>query len=293
MVSTPGRIAVIGLGQIGGSLAAALRAYRDAGCAGDLVVTGCDRDPGLTAEALGRGIIDSGGGNLAACARDAGVVVLAVPVRESIRLIPGIASAMPAGALLLDTGSTKQAVVEAMNRSGCDIRFFGGHPIAGTEKSGPESWDPRLFTGRTFVVTRTARSDGASAEIVEWLLAAVGADVYYMEAAAHDRALAVTSHLPLLVAGGLVASAGHPIPGVEHPGKLAGGSFSSATRVTGKPPAMIADVLTTNRDQLRLAYEAFDREVRELLAIADPAQLASRLSALGEARRRIVTGGRP
>ena len=120
MTSEHKRIAVIGLGQIGGSLASALGTAggdrrRDDGAAS---VTGYDRDPAVTAEALRRGVIDRDAGSPSACADGADIVVLAVPVREIIRLVPDVAGIMRPGSVLLDTGSTKRSVVEAMNACG-------------------------------------------------------------------------------------------------------------------------------------------------------------------------------
>ena len=294
MTSEQKKIAVIGLGQIGGSVASALGTAggdrrRDDGV---VSVTGYDRDPALTAAALQHGIIDRDADSPAVCADGADIVVLAVPVRDIIRLVPDVTSTMRPGSVLLDTGSTKRPVVDAMNACEGKIRCFGGHPIAGSEKSGPDSWDERLFVRRTFVITPTASSDTASRRVVEWLVATIGGHIYSMDAAEHDSTLAVTSHLPLLLAGGLVGLAGKATADIEQLGDLIGGSFSSATRVTQKPPAMTTDILYTNRHSLAEAYDVFDRDMRRALAMLgeDPDAFASKLSDLRDMRRRIVPG---
>ncbi len=305
MTSNRRRIAVIGLGQIGGSLASALgtasvpRTASALEAGGDrrrddgtVSVTGYDRDPAVTAEALRRGVIDKDARSPSACADGADIVVLAVPVREIIRLIPDVAGVMLPGSVLLDTGSTKRSVVDAMNACPGEARCFGGHPIAGDEKSGADSWDGRLFLRKTYVVTPTTSSDAVSRSEVEWLVTTIGAHSHSMDAAEHDRVMAATSHLPLLLAGGLVELAGMTTPNMEQLGDLIGGSFLSATRVTQKPAAMTTDILFTNHDQLSDAYDVFDRKMRRALGVLreNPDVFASKLSELRDMRRHIVSG---
>ena len=187
------QIAIIGLGQVGGSLAWAFKQCSDSGSdrAPAPVVTGCDREDHVVSEALRRGIID----RAIECdeVATADLVILATPVGEIIALVPRVAKSMKAGSILLDVGSTKGEIVAEMNRSARAVQravhCFGGHPVSGTERSGPEGWDRRFFADRPFVIVETESSRPEAKETLTVLLTAIGSTVVFMDAGAHDALL--------------------------------------------------------------------------------------------------------
>jgi prephenate dehydrogenase len=255
-------IGIIGLGQIGGSLAAALRnssqfSYK---------IGALDLRARLEEEALQREIIDYPIDSDLTEINKMDLLILAAPVRAIASMIPAFKRRMAPGSILLDTGSTKRSIVEAMEASEEPVFCFGGHPITGIETSGVDSWQASLFNDRPFVLVRTASSDRGAEDALRELIRDIGGQPVVTDARAHDRSLAVTSHLPLLLANALVAVSAKRLGDDDMP-LLFGASFESATRVVRKPTEMIADILATNRDLLAEAYDAFDGEVRRLLGV--------------------------
>lgn len=219
-------VAVVGLGQIGGSLAAAL-------AAAGREVTGWDVDPAARAAAEGRGV---------RIGRElGGVVVLAVP-------LPALATALDdltvdPDATVTDVGSVKAPVLAALGpRYG--VRYVGGHPMAGTERSGPEAVDPGLFAGARWAVCLEPGTDLARWLRVAEVALAVGAEVVPVTAVDHDRAVAAVSSVPHLLAAALAAAAGEAGPLAL---TLAAGSFRDGTRVAGSDPGFVTAMLEGNR----------------------------------------------
>ncbi|MBI2921174.1 MAG: prephenate dehydrogenase [Planctomycetes bacterium] len=234
-------VAIVGMGQIGGSLGMALLRRRLTRC-----VIGIDRDARALRKARARGACTETSRDLRASAR-ADLVVLAVPVRAILALAPRAARLLRPGALLTDTGSTKAAVARAFRP------FPGavpGHPMCGTEKPGIDAADPEIFRGAPWVLTRRAPR-------LEHLVRALGARPVLMTSAAHDREAALVSHLPYAVALWLSRRAGPDPP-------LAAGSFRSATRVAAQPAAMGADILLTNPFPLARELETMAAGLRRL-----------------------------
>jgi prephenate dehydrogenase len=255
-------IGIIGLGQIGGSLAAALKTSSQF----DYKIGALDLRARLEEEALQREIIDYPIDSDFQEINKMDLLVLAAPVRSITSMIPAFKRRMAPGSILLDTGSTKRGVVAAMEASDEPVHCFGGHPITGVEKSGVNSWDASIFNHRPFVLVRTASSESAAEELLRELIRGIGGHPVVTDARAHDRSLAVTSHLPVLLANALIAVSAKRM-GADDTPLLFESSFESATRVVRKPTEMTADILSTNRDLLAEAYDAFDGEVRRLLGV--------------------------
>ena len=218
-------VGVVGLGQIGGSLAAAL-------CAAGREVTGWDVDPAAREAAERRGVRIS---------RElAGVVVLAVPLPETATALEGLT--IDADATITDVGSVKVPVVaEAQLAYGG--RFVGGHPMAGTERSGWAAADPGLFAGARWVVCLEPDTDLTRWLRVAEVALAAGAEVVPVTAAEHDQAVAVVSHVPHLLAAALAAAAGEAGPLALG---LAAGSFRDGTRVAGSDPDLVTAMVEGN-----------------------------------------------
>lgn len=251
----PDRIAFLGLGLIGGSIALALRA---AGCTARLAAwTPSLAGPG---EALRAGAIDEVAVLPEAAIAGAGLVILAGPPLGVIELLEagtatGPWAALAPGALVTDVASTKAQVVSAAMRAA--LPFVGGHPMAGRETSGFAAATPDLFVDRPWVVVEGASSPADGPALVEALATAAGARPVRMDADAHDAAVAAISHLPLVAAAALVeAVAGDPTKWAEV-GPLAASGWRDMTRLARGDVDMGAGILATNRLALTVQLRAF------------------------------------
>jgi prephenate dehydrogenase len=278
-------VAVVGLGLMGGSLALALRGK----CAR---LVGVARRPEVASLAARTQVVDAAYRDIPEAVRDAGVVVLATPVCHILQAIPEVAAHMRPGALLLDLGSTKARVVEALGRIPEGLLAVGGHPMCGKEVGGLESADGSLFRSAPFVFTPTARTtDDAMPRAFE-LAEAVGARPLVLDAERHDRAVAVVSHLPYLLAASLVraemeASAADPVVR-----DLAASGFRDTTRLAASQVEMMLGILLTNREAVELALDVFERklaDVRSLLDEPDSPRLRDWMVGAQQRRREIFT----
>ena len=248
------RLAIIGLGQIGGSIGLSL-----AGGAWRRV--GWDMDARARDQALAAGAVDAVAGSLREACDGAAIAVIATPVDTLPALIAEAAAALPAGAALLDTGSARGGASEALARAAArGVRAVGGHPIAGNEGHGFDSARPGLFRGAVFAL---CPADGAIPEIVRALVADLGARPLEVSPDAHDRALARTSHLPYLVACAIQDV------GAEHASRgLSGPGFRDMTRLAASDARMAGAFLRANAREVAAAWrelrEAIERRVSEL-----------------------------
>jgi prephenate dehydrogenase len=296
-VTSLGRIAIVGTGQVGTMLGMALMAARH-GSSPEIdvgQVTLVDERAGVAVESLARGAGDAVGAGAAEAFAEADTLILAVPVPAIVGLIDGLGPTAPAGALVIDTGSTKRPVVEAMRRSiPAAAHAVGGHPMAGTEVPGPAGADPERLRGATFALT-PVRDDPAGIARARTLVEIVGARPYEVGADEHDRAVAMTSHLPHLLAFALsvaaeraaAASGGGPSP-------LISSGFLGASRLAEGDPAATAGFLAANADQVVMAAARFHDAFDALIARIDEPHALERALADARAARRSLTrkGGR-
>lgn len=275
-------VAIVGLGLMGGSLALALRQSR--ACR---QVRGIARRPETVAEALARRVVDVGATELEEGVAGADVVVLAVPVRAIIDMIPQVGALMRPGSLLVDLGSTKREIAQTMNRLPPQVQAIGGHPMCGKESSGLESADLTLYRGATFALTPLPRTSPRSLALARELAHAVGAQPLVVEAEQHDRLVAAISHLPYLLAASLVATARTVAEGDPRVWQLAASGFRDTSRLAASDVRMMLDILMTNRaaigEMIDLAQANLD-ELRGLITAEDEGALRERLSALQRQR---------
>ena len=261
-------VGIVGLGQIGGSLAAAL-------LAAGRPVAGWDVDPAAREAAAARG--------LRITRELAGVVVLAVPLPTTTEALDEVTVA--ADATITDVGSVKVPVLAALGAA-YGGRFVGGHPMAGTERSGHAATDPGLFTGARWAVCLEPDTDLARWLRVAEVALAAGAEVVPVTAAEHDDAVAAVSHVPHLLAAALAAAAGQAGPLAL---SLAAGSFRDGTRVAGSDPALVTAMVEGNAAPAAVALQRvraqLDRPWPELIAAG--AAIAARRAA-PDGPRRIV-----
>ena len=248
------RIAIIGLGQIGGSLGLALESARG------WQRVGFDTRPGVRRKALAKGAVDEIARSLEeACAR-AQLAVVAVPVDVMPAVIDRVAEALPKNAVLLDTGSARRGVTEALARAARRVRAVGGHPIAGNERRGLAGASAQLFHGAPFALL-PAR--GNVPPVVRALVRDIGAEARVVTAREHDLALARTSHLPWLVSRALAR-----LGGAASRRRLAGPGYASMTRLAASDPRIARAYTGANARNVRAAWRQLrselDREVRAL-----------------------------
>jgi prephenate dehydrogenase len=275
------RIAVLGVGLIGGSVALAARERLGAS------VAGYDASADAVARALERGAIDDGCDSVAVAVADADAVFVAVPVGRVPDLVDAALAAVAAGCVVTDVGSTKRAVVAAHD----DPRFVGGHPLAGAESAGVEHARADLFEGATWYLTPTARTSGMLYERLHRLLHGLGARPTAIDAETHDRILATVSHLPHVLANVLVSQAAGTLADGDARLPATGPSFRDATRVAGASSAIWADIYLSNRDALGAELDrTIDRlqSVRESLAAGDRDAIAAWNDAAAADRRTLL-----
>ncbi|MGK2940579.1 MAG: prephenate dehydrogenase [Immundisolibacter sp.] len=256
-------IVIIGLGLIGGSLARDLRRCGHR-------VTACGRDAGRLAPALKLGIVDAVEPDWQVAVAGADLVVLAVPVGRTREVYARIRPHLTADTPVTDVGSSKCSVVRDLTAlcGRLPAQFVPGHPIAGTEHSGFAASVEGLFAGRTVVLTPTAETDPAAEARVAALWLEVGARVLTLSAEQHDAALALTSHLPQMLAYTLMGQFAEFGQG-KTLAELAGSGFRDMTRLAGSDPAMWHDVSLANRAQLSLALRRYMERLGELAAAVD------------------------
>ncbi len=256
------RLAVLGVGLIGGSVALALKR---AGAVRQVV--GYGRDRGNLGVAQSLGIIDEIAAGPEQAVAGADCVLLAMPVGAMAETFSRIAPHLAAAALLTDAGSTKQDVIAAA-RSGLGGqigRFVPGHPIAGAEKSGALAARADLYAGRNVILTPLPENAAATVAAVADLWRACGARLMEMSAAEHDRVFAAVSHLPHLAAFALVDElASRPEAGLYF--RLAGSGFRDFTRIAASSPEMWRDIALANREALAAELDAYVSRLSHLRA---------------------------
>jgi prephenate dehydrogenase len=246
----PGSVAILGLGLIGGSLALDLRAL-------GVRVVGWDR-PAVLRQARRRRLVDVAARTAEEAARGVELVVLAAPPAANLRLLALLAGLGSGGPVVTDVGSVKRPIVAEAERLGLR-RFVGGHPLAGTERSGIAAARPGLFAGRAWVLTPGPGTQPRASRLVGRLARALGArPVRRMEASEHDRAVAFLSHLPQVVAWALLAAAqGDPV--ARRHLALAGPGFRDMTRLARSPRGLWREILAQNAGESSRALRALQR----------------------------------
>ena len=233
-------VGVIGLGQIGGSLCAALSAR------GEYRVVGFDTSESLMQEAQKREITHSIGKSCADLIRHSQIVVLATPQSATIALLKEHVALLREKELVTDTGSLKEEVCAAA-QSLKFANFVGGHPIAGSEKRTPEAWDKDLFDRAIYFYCPTTGTDPSAVEAFHQIAEQIGSAPKQTDAAEHDRLFALTSGLPHSVAIALQSMLGQERASAKELGSFVGPSFRSATRVAQSDPELIRFLLWDNR----------------------------------------------
>ena len=259
------RLVVVGLGLIGGSFA---KGVREKGLFHEVV--GVDRDPETRRLAVDLGVVDRCEESLAAGCRDADVIQLAVPILAMEKVLGELATLDIGNAILTDVGSAKGNVVRAANVvfGGMPPRFVPGHPIAGSEQSGVEAANAKLFRRHKVILTPLDNADADAIQCVENLWRELGADVEQMAVEHHDEVLAATSHLPHLLAFTLVDSLAKRSENLEI-FRYAAGGFRDFTRIAGSDPVMWHDIFLANREAVLRILDVFRDDLDDLREAVD------------------------
>lgn len=277
------RLCIIGLGLMGGSLALALKA---AGWAAP--ITGVSRNAETLATARQRGAIDCGTSDLAEGMRDAGIVILATPVRTLLRQISQVGELAPAGALIMDLGSTKAQVCAALDDLPAGLQPVGGHPMCGKETAGFAAAEAGLFRDRTWVLCPLPRTSFDAFSQARALAELTGAHTLTLDPVAHDRAVAAVSHLPYAAAVALVNAVVAGNDPLAWP--LAASGFRDTSRVAASDVDMMLDILLTNRQFVGEWLARFSRQVtgiQQALSTGDEETLRRLLSQGQQIRSRM------
>jgi len=255
------RVALIGVGLIGSSMA---HGIRRAGLAGH--ISGYAHTPEIVERARKIGIVDSMHDDLASCVKDADLVVLAAPVGAFADIAKAIAPHLKPGAIVSDTGSVKGVMFrDVAPHLPKGVHLIPAHPIAGTEQSGPEAGFPELFDGRWCILTPAADADAAAVEKLKAFWEKLGSQVEVMDAKHHDLVLAITSHLPHLIAYNIVGTANHLEQVTKGEViKYSAGGFRDFTRIAASDPTMWRDVFLNNKEAVLEMLGRFSEDLTDL-----------------------------
>jgi len=253
------RIAILGIGLIGSSLTRAIKKHK---LCGNVVAY----DPANAAQALSLGVIDQVAETAAEAVQGADLVIFAVPIGAYEDLAAAIAPHLAPGAIVSDVGSVKMAVIRDLGPHIPEgVHLVPAHPIAGTENSGPKAGFAELFVGRWAVITPPPGTDAAAVAKVQALWQAVGSQVEVMEPAHHDSVLAITSHLPHLIAYTIVGTAtdlGSTLQ--QEVIKFSASGFRDFTRIAASDPVMWRDIFLNNREAVLDVLQRFTEDLTAL-----------------------------
>ena len=251
---TDSRIAIVGLGLMGGSLALALKEH----CAQIIAV---DSDPDTVVYARKHKIVDQIAESPDRILPQADIVLLAAPVRGILELIHTLPKLHPGEAIVIDIGSTKVDIIKEMQKLPPRFDPIGGHPMCGKEKLSIENAEACLFQNATFAFTPCENTSNNAQQFAEQVARSIGATPFWIDAETHDRWTAATSHFPYLAAAALTLST----PAAAAP--LAGPGFRSSTRLAATPASVMLDILATNQINIIEALDQFQEQIQSITGL--------------------------
>lgn len=265
------KIAIIGLGLMGGSLALALRGKCDS-------LFGIDPDEKTRRLALDQHIVDAASADPAQLLPQADMLILAAPVPAILTLLEDLPRWSNNPLVVMDIGSSKAQILQRMERLPANFDPIGGHPICGKEKLTLENADRTLYYGAPFILTPLARSTARARSAADQLLTVLGAKKIQIDATEHDRILAHTSHTPYLLSSALALATPEDAAGLIGPG------FRSSSRLAGTPSSMMLGVLLSNRENVLAVLERVQDELALLTSALYERDLETLQSSLDAAR---------
>jgi prephenate dehydrogenase len=282
------RVAIIGLGLIGGSLGLALKR---AGVA-EIEISGFSRNPKTASKALSLGVIDKAEAELAAAVERASMVIIATPVLAIRDILRQIAAHLPAQCIVTDTGSTKMEVMEwAQDLLPSTVDFIGGHPMTGKEISGLDGAEAELFNGCIYCLTPKSNASSEAVQSMTRLVRRVGANPLFIDPAEHDNFVAAVSHLPFLLSAALVSATAND-PSWAEMSKLAATGYRDLSRLALGDPEMSRDICLTNQVNIVNWMDQYIEELRKYrrLILEGGEELMEALLRAQQARRKWLQG---
>lgn len=254
------RVAIIGLGLLGGSIGLAVRELLP-----DVRTSGYDRDPAVRQRAAARGLVETVHDRAEEAVREADLVILCVPVGAMAAAAAAFASSLPAGCMVSDVGSSKASVAKALREALPGVTVIPAHPVAGTERSGPDAGFAELFRHRWCILTPEVDAPPDAVARLSAFWEGLGAKIEVMDPVHHDLVLAVTSHIPHLIAFTIVGTASDLEQVTQSEViKYSAGGFRDFTRIAASDPIMWRDVFLSNRDAV---LEMLGRFTEDLTAM--------------------------
>ena len=284
-------VCIIGLGLIGGSIGLSMKKNNF-----DSKIIGYAKTEKTLLRAVERGFIDYAEKSLVKAVDGADLVILATPLSTFRPIIEEIVPFLKEGSIVTDTGSAKFTVLEELkDLIPSDVEFIPGHPIAGTEESGPDSGFPELFENRWCILTPTEDNSKESVESIKYFWELLGSKVEIMDALHHDKVLAITSHIPHLIAYNIVGTA-NDLANVTDTEvvKYSAGGFRDFTRIAASDPKMWSDIFTYNSEAVLEMLDLFSNDLAKLkksILKKDTNMLFSSFEKTRNVRKRIIAAG--
>ena len=285
------RVCIVGLGLIGGSVGLAMKRSNISN-----QITGYARSNSTLEKAIELGLVDKVEDNLKDAVNDCDLVILATPLSAFKKLVEEMSPFLKKDCIITDTGSAKLSVIEDL--SGIlpsNVEFVPGHPIAGTEESGPDAGFAELFDNRWCILTPTDDNSSHAVDLVREFWESIGSKVEIMDPLHHDKVLAITSHIPHLIAFNIVGTANNLANVTEKEVvKYSAGGFRDFTRIAASDPKMWSDIFTYNSEAVLEMLELFSDDLAKLKAAVikkDSDLLFSNFEKTREVRKNIIDAG--
>ena len=291
MNNTFEKVCIVGLGLIGGSIGLAIKRSNISN-----QITGYARSNSTLERAIELGLVDSVKNNLQDAVNNSDLVILATPLSTFRELVEEMSPFLKKGCIITDTGSAKLTVIEDLKDilpNG--VEFVPGHPIAGTEESGPDAGFAELFDNRWCILTPTEDNSSNAVDLVKGFWESIGSKVEIMDPMHHDKVLAITSHIPHLIAFNIVGTANNLANVTEKEVvKYSAGGFRDFTRIAASDPKMWSDIFTYNSDAVLEMLDLFSNDLAKLKAAVikkDSDLLFSNFEKTREVRKNIIDAG--
>ena len=291
MNSTFKKVCIIGLGLIGGSIGLAMKRSKISN-----QIIGFARSNSTLKRAIELGLVDKVKDNLEDAVNDCDLIILATPLSTFKKLVEEMSPFLKKDCIITDTGSAKLSVIEDLRGIlPNNVEFIPGHPIAGTEESGPDAGFAELFDNRWCILTPTEENSSNAIKLVKEFWESIGSKVEIMDPLHHDKVLAITSHIPHLIAFNIVGTANNLANVTEKEVvKYSAGGFRDFTRIAASDPKMWSDIFTYNSEAVLEMLELFSNDLAKLKAAVikkDSDLLFSNFEKTREVRKNIIDAG--
>ena len=285
------KVCIVGLGLIGGSVGLAIKRSNISN-----QITGYARSNSTLERAIELGLVDKVEDNLKDAVNDCDLVILATPLSAFKKLVEEMSPFLKKDCIITDTGSAKLSVIEDLRGIlPNNVEFIPGHPIAGTEESGPDAGFAELFDNRWCILTPTEENSSNAIDLIKEFWDSIGSKVEIMDPLHHDKVLAITSHIPHLIAFNIVGTANNLANVTEKEVvKYSAGGFRDFTRIAASDPKMWSDIFTYNSEAVLEMLELFSNDLAKLKAAVikkDSDLLFSNFEKTREVRKNIIDAG--